>query len=206
MWQASYFREWQLPKPSSATIAVALRRTGAYCGLLAVLALPMISRAGGQDPFRETYVALDRLPPSWHDDRGDTLRLQSLSGQRVFLTMAYTSCHRICPMTMARLAELQRDLDARGISAEFLIVSYDPANDDSAAWRRYRARYGLLRENWHFLSGSAADTQRLARELGFEYWRDGDHVMHDFRIVALGSDGAEKGVIDSAHRDWQDLL
>ena len=109
-------------------------------------------------------------------------------------------------MTMTRLAQVQRDLDARGMSAEFIVVSYDPSNDDAAAWRRYRASHRLLRDNWHFLSGTPADTERLARALGFEFWRDGEHVMHDFRIVALAGDGTWRGAIDSAHGDWRNLL
>ena len=174
--------------------------------LALVLALPFPSSAGEPVAPAAAAVLLDRLPPRWLDDHGETLRLSALHGQRIFVTMAYTSCHRICPMTMTRLEQVQREVDARGMSAEFIIVSYDPGNDDSAAWRHYRASHGLLRDNWHFLSGTPADTERLARVLGFEFWRDGEHVMHDFRIVALGGDGAQRGVIDSVHGDWRDLL
>lgn len=56
------------------------------------------------------------------------------------------------------------------------------------------------------MSGTLPDTERLARELGFEFWRDGDHVMHDYRIVALGRDGGPRGVIDGVHRDLPGLL
>jgi cytochrome oxidase Cu insertion factor (SCO1/SenC/PrrC family) len=192
-------------KTAHAASALVVDRVRAHCLLLLALALPLPSAAG--EPTGPSAATLfDRLPPSWRDDRGETLRLSALRGQRIFVTMAYTSCHRICPMTMTRLEQLQRDLDARGIGADFLVVSYDPGNDDSVAWRRYRTSHRLLRDNWHFLSGTPADTERLARALGFEYWRDGDHVMHDFRIVALGGDGARRGVIDSVHGDWQDLL
>jgi protein SCO1/2 len=173
--------------------------------MLIALALPMLSGAAGEPPTGAAATTLSRLPPSWRDDRGETLQLQALRGARIFVAMAYTSCHRICPMTIARLEELQRDLDDRGMSAEFLVVSYDPDNDDSLAWRRYRTKHGLLRNNWHFLSGTAADTERLARVLGFEFWRDGEHVMHDYRIVALDRDGAQRGIIDSIHRDWRNL-
>jgi cytochrome oxidase Cu insertion factor (SCO1/SenC/PrrC family) len=173
-------------------------------GLLA-LALPFPSGAAESSPPSAAGV-LDRLPPTWRDDHGGTLRLSGLHGQRIFVTMAYTACHRICPMTMMRLAEVQRELDARGMSGDFIIVSYDPDNDDAAAWRRYRAGHHLLRDNWHFLSGTPADTERLARVLGFEFWRDGGHVMHDFRIVALDRDGSWRGAIDSAHGDWRELL
>lgn len=39
-----------------------------------------------------------------------------------------------------------------------------------------------------------------------EFWRDGEHIMHDFRIVALGRGGAQRGVIDSVRGDWRNLL
>jgi cytochrome oxidase Cu insertion factor (SCO1/SenC/PrrC family) len=195
-----------VPISMNLTYAPVSIRARALCALWAALTLPILSGAGGHMAPAAGNVSLNRLPPSWRDDHGGTLELGSLQGQRIFVTMAYTSCHRICPMTMARLDDLQRELDARGLSAEFLVVSYDPSNDDSGAWHRYRISHRLLRDNWHFLSGTAADTERLARVLGFEFWRDGEHVMHDFRIVALGGDGAQRGFIDSAHRDWQDLL
>ncbi|MDB6085702.1 MAG: putative secreted protein [Gammaproteobacteria bacterium] len=188
------------------TTALDTRRVRGHCVLFLALALPWLLGAGIAVASQESPRLLDRLPPAWRDDRGDILRFASLKGRRVFVTMAYTSCHRICPMTLIRLSEIQRDLDARGMAAEFLVVSYDPINDDPAAWRRYRTRHGLLRGNWHFLSGTPADTERLARALDFEFWRDGDHVMHDFRIVALGSDGGMRGAVDSSHRDWQELL
>jgi cytochrome oxidase Cu insertion factor (SCO1/SenC/PrrC family) len=173
--------------------------------LVAIALLLPLSGAAGQALSPASDTTLGRLPPNWRDDHGETLRLPALNGALIFVTMAYTSCHRICPMTMGRLVELQRDLDGRGISAEFLIVSYDPGNDDSGAWRRYRTRHGLSRENWHFLSGTPTDTERLARVLGFEFWRDGNHVMHDYRIVALGRDGVQHGIIDAAHGDWRGL-
>jgi|ERR1700722_3630540 len=189
---------------TSSTAAPVPYRARMRCAMLIALALPLLLGAGGEPSPGAT--ALSRLPQSWRDDRGEMLQLRALRGAPIFVTMAYTSCHRICPMTMARLEQLQRELDDRGMSAEFLVVSYDPDNDDSLAWRRYRTRHGLLRDNWHFLSGTAADTQRLARLLGFEFWRDGEHVMHDYRIVALDRDGAQRGVIDSVHGDWRNLL
>jgi protein SCO1/2 len=175
--------------------------------LLMALVLPWLAAAASAAaPASAGAVLLDRLPAAWRDDQRGVLRLSDLHGRRVFVTMAYTTCHQVCPMTMKRLEELQRDLDTRGTSAEFLIVSYDPKGDDPDAWRRYRAAHGLRRENWHFLTGTPGDTQRLARLLGFEYWHYDEHVMHSYRIAALGGDGAFRGAIDSQHEDWKDFL
>ncbi|HEY4443572.1 MAG TPA: SCO family protein [Steroidobacteraceae bacterium] len=186
--------------------ALTVARARVRCCLMLALLLPFPSGAAGPTSPPAAVALLDRLPANWRDERGATLRLSALHGQRVFVTMAYTSCHRICPMTIMQLVRLQQELDAQGTSAEFLIVSYDPDNDDAAAWRRYRTSHHLLRDNWHFLSGTATDTERLARALGFEFWRDGDHVMHDFRIVALDSEGAWRGAVDTSHGDWRNLL
>jgi len=176
------------------------------CAALIALLLPLLAGAVSETAPPGVGPLLDRLPPSWRDDRGKTLQLPQLLGARVFITMAYTTCHRVCPVTMKRLEQVQRELDALGTSGEFLIVSYDPSNDDPAAWRRYRVSHHLFRENWHFLTGTPADTERLARLLGFEFWHYDEHVMHDYRIVALGDDGALRGAIDSSHGTWRDLL
>jgi cytochrome oxidase Cu insertion factor (SCO1/SenC/PrrC family) len=189
-----------------ARSALVIRPLRARFAPLIALVLPFLLGAGGGHEPPAAAMLLDRLPAVWRDDRDQMLQLPELHGRRIFVTMAYATCHRICPMTMARLADIQSDLDARGTSAEFLIVSYDPRNDDSAAWRRYRADHGLARKNWHFLTGTSADTQRLARLLGFEFWNYDEHVMHDYRIVALNGDGGLRGAIDSAHSDWRALL
>ena len=82
--------------------------------------------AAASPPQRSTRL-LDLLPPSWTDDGGRQLSLPDLRGRTVIITMAYTNCRRTCSTTMLRLQEIQRILDAKGKSAEFVIVSYDPA-------------------------------------------------------------------------------
>ena len=132
---------------------------------------------------------LERLPQRWVDDQGRDTNLGEFRGRRVFFTMAYATCRRVCPMTMARLQQLQDEIDARGESAEFVIVGYDPTVDDPPAWRQYRRSRGLTRDNWHFLSGSVASTEQLAQQLGFRFWKYDQHVMHDYRVVAVDEHG-----------------
>ena len=133
---------------------------------------------------------LESLPRVWRDDAGAWFDLHALCNQPVVLTMAYASCHRICPMTMQRLQRLQESFDARAVAAEFVIVGYDPETDDTAAWHRYRRNRHLMRANWHFLVGSPQQVGRFARVLGFDFWKADDHVMHDSRIVYLDPRGA----------------
>jgi protein SCO1/2 len=132
---------------------------------------------------------LERLPQRWLDDEGRDTSLDGFHGRLVYFTMAYASCRRVCPTTMERLQQFQKELDGDGKQAEFVIVGYDPTVDDPPAWRQYRRSRGLLRDNWHFLSGSVTSTEQLAHQLGFQFWKYDRHVMHDYRIVVLDERG-----------------
>ena len=132
---------------------------------------------------------LAQLPAAWMDDGGQHFDLHSLEGHAVVLTMAYATCHRVCPMTLKRLQQVQREYDRRGTRAEFVVIGYDPDNDDAAAWRQYRQSRHLTRSNWHFLIGAREAVEQTARQLGFEFWRYDQHVVHDSRILYFDERG-----------------
>jgi cytochrome oxidase Cu insertion factor (SCO1/SenC/PrrC family) len=153
--------------------------------LLLVVALPGVRIA----PAHASATGLAELLPTWRDDRGQPFDLRTLQGHAVVLTMAYATCHRVCPMTLRRLQQMQRDFDRRGTSAEFLVIGYDPERDDAAAWRQYRETRHLMRSNWHFLIGTRVAVEQTARQLGFEFWKYDEHVMHDTRILYFDEHG-----------------
>jgi protein SCO1/2 len=174
--------------------------------LVLATALPLLSMSMQCWPQSPPASLIDQLPATWVDDSGQPLQLPDLRGRTLIISMAYASCHRVCPVTMQRLAEIQQELDSRGAAAEFVVVSYDPTRDDAASWHRYRTSHRLTRDNWHFLIGTRGDVQRFAAILGFGFWHYDEHVVHDFRIVALNTDGALKGFVDSTNGDWRSLL
>lgn len=142
-------------------------------------------------PTTAAANTLAGLPAQWLDDQGQALDLRSLGDRRLVLTMAYASCHRICPMTIHKLQALQDELDKAGEQATFVVVGFDPGQDDPAAWHAYRRERGLTRANWLFLTAhDAGQVRRFARQLGFEFWRYDEHVMHDERVVVLAPGGA----------------
>lgn len=157
---------------------------------LAALLVWLLAGAALHAAPQQQAGVLESLPRVWRDDAGGWFDLHALGNRPVVLTMAYATCHRICPMTMQQLQRLQESFEVRGVAAEFVIVGYDPETDDAAAWRRYRRNRHLTRANWHFLVGSPQQVSRFARVLGFEFWKADDHVMHDSRIVRLDPQGA----------------
>jgi cytochrome oxidase Cu insertion factor (SCO1/SenC/PrrC family) len=163
-------------------------RRAAGRALLALLAAVATLAAAAGRPAPPP-VRLSDLPASWRDDFGRTFDLRSMQGQAVVLTMAYATCHRVCPATIRDLQQLQQDFDRRGLRAEFIVVGYDPDTDDPAAWHQYRRTRHLTRDNWHFLIGTRADVERIAGQLGFEFWKMDEHVIHDSRIVRFDEHG-----------------
>lgn len=160
------------------------------CAVLLVL-LIMATLLPDSIPAAEVNSSgmFDALPREWLDDSGARFDLQALRGQAVIFTMAYAGCHRFCPLTIQQLGMLQRRCDELGVTAQFLVVGYDPEADDAAAWRRYRRSHGLNRSNWHFLVGSAQAVGEFARVLGFPFWKVDAHVMHESRVVYFDGRG-----------------
>lgn len=149
---------------------------------------------------------LYRAPLRWIDDAGKNTSLADWQGRPVIITMAYSACRRTCSTTILKLREIQRVLDARGQSVDIVVVSYDPEADDPKAWAQYRQNRKLTRENWHFLTGSKADTRRFARLLGFDYWLMDSHVIHEFKIVVLDGKGVVEREIGLAPGDFTRLF
>ena len=173
-----------------------------FCIALSVFA-PDPCSAGLHEP---PHVELTQLPQDWTDDNGQILPLAALRGQRVVLTMAFASCHRFCPMTIEELQRMQQRADQRGEPLTFLVISYDPANDTADVWHRYREHHHLSRPNWHFVRGSAPDTRRLARQLGFTFWVYDDHVIHESHAVVFDAQGNAQAALDSHVTHWSDVL
>lgn len=182
--------------PARAPRGVAALRT-----LLLVLVALVLSAPG-----RAVAARLDELPQQWRDDQGRAWSFSGLQGQRVFLAMAYTSCHRTCPTTVNQLRQVQRLLDQHGEQASIVIVGLDPDHDDPASWRHYRSSHGLTRDNWHFLTGTAQQARQVAGALGVGFWTYDTHVMHDSRIVVFDKRGLPSATIDPAKADWSSLF
>jgi cytochrome oxidase Cu insertion factor (SCO1/SenC/PrrC family) len=174
--------------PSARRPSVAAYHACTWLTLLCLAALSANgscwATAGGASATR-----LQSLPASWVDDRGQPFDLHSLDGRQVVLTMAYATCHRLCPITMKRLQQVQREYDRHSQRAEFVVIGYDPDTDDAAAWHQYRLTRHLTRDNWHFLVGKRAAVEQLARQLGFPFWKYDEHVMHELRVVFFDEHG-----------------
>lgn len=139
----------------------------------------------------------------WKDENDAEVKLSQWRKSRVILAMSYTNCKKVCPrLTISKLKELQAELEKIGKNAEFVIITFDPENDTPKVLNDYKKQMNVDRKNWHFLTGSLADTKAIAKLLDLDkYWSMDDHIIHDFKVHVLAPDGTKEGVLDWDNRD-----
>jgi len=156
--------------------------------LWAVLAANLVAPLAAAATLEAAPTTLDSVTFVGRDDHGTAAKLSDWRGKTVLLTMAYSSCREVCSFTLHRLEELQRSADRAGIAIEVVVISYDPKTDSPTSWSDYRQHHGLAHTNWHFLTGSSADTEKFAHALHFRYWRYDEHIVHDFKVLLIEPD------------------
>ena len=117
---------------------------------------------------------------------GGSRQLSDWQGQYRLVFFGYTSCPDVCPITMARLGQLYRDLgEPDGL--QVLMVSVDPERDTP---ERLRAYVGNFHPSFVGLTGTPSTISRVvkqfyvaARELG-----DGT-VAHTSSLMLLDPRG-----------------
>lgn len=128
---------------------------------------------------------------SFVDEEGAKVRLADLAGKPVLVSMIYTSCHHICPMTTKNLAiavAAAREVFGDD-SFHVLTVGFDFANDTPDAMRNFRRQQAVQAGNWYFLSGDQEAIDGLARDVGFIYFPSPRGFDHLNQVTILDRNG-----------------
>jgi len=122
---------------------------------------------------------------------GAPVSLEAYRGKPLVISMIFTSCHHICPSTTAHLKEVVEK--ARDVldedSFQVVTVGFDTVNDSPERMAQFRNSADVTDEHWDFLSGDAANMDKLVRQLGFIYTpaaRGFDHLIQSSVIDANG--------------------
>ncbi len=137
--------------------------------------------------FAEEASLKEKLMQSsvtWTDEQNQAHHLSDWKSQPLVVSAFYTECKKTCPMvTLAKLKEIQTTLDAKGIKAEFLLVTLNPETDTPETLLKFKKNQNIDHSNWHFLRATDAETRAFAKTLGFgDYWTMDDHIVHNFKI------------------------
>jgi protein SCO1/2 len=153
------------------------------------------SKAAQERPWGENYIPNLTVmtqrgkPVKFYDDL--------VKGKIVVISFIYTSCTDICPLTTARLAQLEDKLgDMVGRDVFFLSMTVDPERDTPERLKEYAERFGAG-PGWSFVTGKPADIRAIN-------WKFGDRsdVLSEHRNeVVIGNDSTGEWQKDSVFSD-----
>jgi protein SCO1/2 len=145
------------------------------------------AHAGDQSLYQETYL--------WKDESDRDFSLSSLKGKNVIMAMAYTSCQGTCPLIISKLKKMEAEAIEKNAPVDIVVITFDPAFDiPHRTYAYYREKLGIKNSNWHFLTGSEAETRKLSMLLGVKYARNPQNgmIIHDMKFIKLNSLGIKQ--------------
>jgi protein SCO1/2 len=150
-------------------------------------------------------------------DQPVELRELLLPDRPAVLLFAYYRCPMLCGLALNRLAEALRDLPGQrglrvGESFSVITVSFDPREGPGLAAAKkatYLRHYEVpgAETGWHFLTGRAEVTRRLADTVGFRYRYDlaTGQYAHASGLLVLTPAGKIARVLDGVDYPVSDL-
>ena len=108
------------------------------------------------------------------DQTGAPLALADLRGRPLVISLIYTSCSSICPVTTDHLHDAVDDARRCWARTAFAVLTFgfDASGDKPAQLRAFATSHGLSRlDDWYLASADPDTTEALLQDLGFS-WRD----------------------------------
>ena len=140
----------------------------------------------------------------WTDQENSSFQLSDLKGTPVIITMVYLSCPHTCPLTIAKLKEIEKKLSEKKLKGyQIVLVSFDYEHDRPQKLKAYMADKKLDPSRWKLLTAKNDDEVRaLSIVLGINYRRleDGDY-SHSNIISVLDKEGRIISKIDRLSAD-----
>lgn len=135
------------------------------------------------------------LDVALRDEAGHAVTLGELVDRPTILTLNYFRCAGICSPQLNGLAQAVNLTHADiGRAYRIITVSFDERDTPEIAAKK-RANYldeikrPISPSDWRFLTGSAAETRRLADAVGFKFKRVGDDFAHPGALMFLSPKG-----------------
>ena len=151
-------------------------------------------------PWGEGYIP--NLPVVTQD--GKTVRFYDdlVKGKIVIISFIYTRCTDICPLTTARLAQLEEKLgDVVGRDIFILSMSVDPENDTPQRLKEYSQAF-QTGPGWTFVTGKLDEI----RAINFKFGERSQKLNEHRNEIILGNDTTGEWQRDSAFGDLNRLV
>lgn len=122
---------------------------------------------------------------------GESLSLEQLRGKPLVLSLVYTSCYQICPMTTRYLAGvIEKARETLGEdSFNVAVIGFDTPVDTPAAMAHFGRQQGVGDAGWYLLSGAQTSVDAVARDTGFLYKPAAHGYDHLIQATVVDADG-----------------
>jgi protein SCO1/2 len=168
---------------------------------LALLAAsPSVSAEENTNRYGANYFP--NLPVIDQDGRTLNFYDDVIKGKRLVVSFIYTNCPDICPLTTARLTQVEDQLrDQMGKDLFFISMTVDPERDTPAKLKEFSKAFGTG-PGWLFLTGKPEDIRFINARLG-----DKSRSLSDHRNeVVLGNDNTGQWARDTVFGDLDRLV
>lgn len=128
--------------------------------ILALVVLALVRAGHAEDvAFKSGVFDPPRMAPDFElqGSNGSPLLLSRYRGKVVALAFGFTYCQRICPVTLANLAQVSTRLGAAAEDLQVVFVTVDPERDTPERLREYLAFFAAT-----FVGGTGAAAQLQA--------------------------------------------
>lgn len=162
---------------------------GLYLFLLAICALPMLSRHA--DAVALPSDSIYQLKVALTDQNGRSLSLDDHRGHPVVVTMFYSSCQFVCPRIIEALKKTETSLKAQNAAQiPIIMVTFDAARDDVAALKHVSEERGLDASLWTLARADPQTVRKLAASLQIQYRElPSGEFNHTSVLILLDADG-----------------
>ncbi len=104
------------------------------------------------------------------DENGQIFKLSDLRGKWILLAYGYTHCPDVCPLTLSRLRDVKKSVDANGNQVQVVFVTIDPERDTADIMRQYVSHFDqLFPQKFKGLTGTPSEIAQAAKAYNVKY-------------------------------------
>lgn len=120
------------------------------------------------------------------DQDGIGFNTSELSGRPLVVSFIYTSCIHICPtITLSISNVIKEKKEGFGRDYNILTVSFDPDKDTPRKLKEFGANFTSDFKHWRFATADKETIDRMTRNFGFFYKKDGETFQHINMVSVL---------------------
>jgi len=122
---------------------------------------------------------------------GNPMKLSDFGGKPLILSMIYTSCYQICPMTTRHLSKIvEKARDALGDNSfSVAVIGFDTPVDTPEAMQYFANKQGISDKDWNLLSITQANVEALSKDIGFQYFPSSNGFDHLIQATIIDAEG-----------------